>query len=213
MGRVFAVTTWVLIMSLFGCNPADADRSESTTGEPATGASSMPSFDCASASGQIETLVCQDEQLGALDRGLDEVYQAALRRWPENIVAEQRAIQRGWISGRNECWKTDDPRACTVESYQQRTAELQIRSGALMAATPVGHSCTGGEDKPFWAAFYSQTNPPSVVLTYGDDQVIGLSAPSASGSRYVATNMVFWEHQGEATVDWYGVQLTCRPVQ
>jgi len=85
------------------------------------------------------------------------------------------------IKGRNDCWKADDPRACTELSYRTRIVELQIKSGQLMAPTPVGYVCTGGEAKPFFATFYRQTDPPSAVITYGNDQVIAFVAPSGSG--------------------------------
>jgi hypothetical protein len=29
----------------------------------------------------------------------------------------------------------------------------------------------------------------------------------------MAKGMEFWEHQGEATVDWYGTKLVCKPLQ
>jgi uncharacterized protein len=58
-----------------------------------------------------------------------------------------------------------------------------------------------------------QTDPMSAVITYGDDQVIAFAARSASGARYTADNMEFWEHQGEATVNWYGTMLTCKAVK
>ena len=32
---------------------------------------------------------------------------------------------------------------------------------------------------------------------------------SGSGARYAAPNVELWEHQGEATLDWYGKKLTC----
>jgi len=47
-------------------------------------------------------------------------------------------------------------------------------------------------------------------LTYGNDQTIAFVAPSGSGARYTAQNVEFWEHQGEATIDWYGTELRCK---
>lgn len=170
-----------------------------------------PSFDCAKASSQVEQLVCKDEGLTALDRRLAEVYAAATKSWPENVAAEQRAYQRGWIKGRDECWKDTDVRACTERSYETRIVELQIRSGQLQAPTPVGYACSGGEGKPFLVTYYQETDPKSAVITYGDDQVIALAAPTGSGARYTAAGVELWEHQGEAAVEWFGTKLTCRP--
>jgi uncharacterized protein len=75
----------------------------------------------------------------------------------------------------------------------------------------VGYVCTGGDGQPFAATFYNETDPPSAVLTHGDDQVIAFVAPSGSGARYEAANVEFWEHQGEASVEWRGKALVCRP--
>jgi uncharacterized protein len=133
-------------------------------GEPR---SAGPTFDCERASGQVETLICKDAGLAALDRRMAEVYAAAIEAWPANIAAEQRAYQRGWIKGSNDCWKADDPRACTELAYRTRIVELQIKCGQLTAPTPIGYACTGAEGRPFFASFYPQTDPPSAVLTCG----------------------------------------------
>ncbi|MEZ5286384.1 MAG: MliC family protein [Vicinamibacterales bacterium] len=178
----------------------------------AQGTGTGPSFDCARASGQVEQLVCKDAELAGLDRRLAATYAAALANWPANIAAEQRATQRGWIRGRDECWKASDVRACVVDSYQTRIVELQIKSGQIEAPSAVGFQCAGAENKPFFATFYKETEPPSVVLTFGDDQVIAFIARSGSGARYTAANVEYWEHQGEASVEWFGTRLTCRPL-
>jgi len=169
-----------------------------------------PSFDCAKASGQVEKLICADEALAALDRKLTETYAKAMKQWPADEQSTQRALQRGWVKGRNECWKADDVRACVEASYRTRIAELQIQSGQLTAPTPVTYTCDGNPGQPFTAAFYRDTDPPSAVLTYGGDQTIAFIARSASGARYTAANVEFWEHHGEATVEWYGTKLTCK---
>jgi uncharacterized protein len=168
-----------------------------------------PTFDCSKASGQVEKLICKDPELAALDRKMANIYAAAMKRFPADIAAKERVYQRGWIKGRNDCWKAEDVRRCVVEEYRTRIVELQIRSGQLMAPTAIGYECPE-KGKPFFATFYRETDPPSAVLTYGNDQVIAFLTPSASGSKYVATHMEFWEHHGEATVDWYGTKMTCK---
>ncbi|MEG3050923.1 MAG: MliC family protein, partial [Thermomonas sp.] len=64
--------------------------------------------------------------------------------------------------------------------------------------------------KPFTATFYND-EPRAAVLTWGNDQAIVPAAPSASGARYAADGVEFWEHQGEAKVDFFGNKLTCKP--
>ena len=36
-----------------------------------------------------------------------------------------KAVQRGWVKGRNECWKSTDPISCIKGEYQLRINELQ----------------------------------------------------------------------------------------
>lgn len=196
LGRLFLVALSVLM-------------SGSTISSTAA-AHSGPTFDCTDASGEVETLICQDERLAALDRRMAEVYEAAMAALPTEDAATERVMQRGWISGRNECWKEDDVRACTELSYQTRMAQLQIKSGQLIAPIPFGYTCEGGDGRPVTAAFYGQTEPPSVVITVGSDQVIAFRAAAASGARYIAARVEFWEHQGEVTLEWFGTTRTCR---
>ena len=102
---------------------------------PIAHAQTSPTFDCAKASGEVEKLICADDELAALDRKMAEVYAKAVESWSSESseeVTKQRAMQRGWISGRNDCWKSDDVKACAVLAYRTRIAELQIQSGQLM---------------------------------------------------------------------------------
>jgi uncharacterized protein len=170
-----------------------------------------PSFDCAKATGEVQQLVCKDAGLAALDRKLADVYTKALKGWPAEIAAEQRAIQRGWIKGRDDCWKAKDVRSCADLEYKTRIVHLQIKSGQLMAPTPVEFACKGGENQPVTASFYKDTDPQSAVLTVGNDQVIAFIAPAASGARYTAQGVEFWEHQGTASITWFDTKLTCTP--
>lgn len=88
-----------------------------------------PSFACDQAQGTVESMVCEDEELMKLDLYLDELFRAALKNFPEEELASLRAIQRGWISGRNDCWKDADIRPCVVDQYLTRLSELEVKSG------------------------------------------------------------------------------------
>ncbi|HSE43265.1 MAG TPA: MliC family protein [Acidobacteriota bacterium] len=175
-------------------------------------ANSKPSFDCSKATGQIEQLICKDETLAKLDRKMAQVFEDAMKKWPADEANKQKIIQRGWIKGRNDCWKADDLRACVQNEYNTRIVVIQIQSGQLMVPTPIGYECEGNESKQFTVVFYNDTDPKSAVLTFGDDQVIAFSTPAASGAKYSAQNMEFWEHHGEATVDWYGTKMKCKSI-
>jgi len=96
-----------------------------------------------------------------------------------------------------------------LEAYQTRLVELQIARGAQVVPAPVEYAC-GDNSKPFTAVFYNDIDPRSAVLTYGgDSQAIVFAQPSGSGSKYARDQVTFWEHQGEATVSWYGTELKC----
>ncbi len=80
----------------------------------AQGAAPGPSFDCRKVPAQsIAAQVCADPALVQLDRRLAEVYAAARpvaarMKPPPPLVAEQR----GWVKGRDDCWKAADQRIC-----------------------------------------------------------------------------------------------------
>ncbi|MEZ5573521.1 MAG: MliC family protein [Halioglobus sp.] len=168
-----------------------------------------PGFDCAKADGQVQQLVCSDDQLAALDLRLTEVYLTALKNLPHENLALLKSEQRGWIKSRDECWKSDNVSDCVTLEYRTRIVQLQIQSGQLTAPTAVSFACSRTEKVPLFATFYNDTAPPAVVLTRGNDQVIAFVDRSGSGARYTAYGVEFWEHQGEATINWFGTELVC----
>ena len=167
-----------------------------------------PSFDCANAANEIEKLVCADPELAAVDVRLAAVYDKELNR-PETVKPAMAATQRGWVKGRDDCWKEEDKRRCVLEAYWTRLAELQINSPETTTPTPLEMRCDDNS-QPVSASFYNGFDPPALVLTVGNDQAILFSEPSASGSKYGRSGAEFWEHQGEAKIDFYGNKLTCR---
>jgi uncharacterized protein len=171
-------------------------------------AAAEPGFDCAKASHKVEQLICEDDALAGLDRKLSQLYRQAEKDFSAEEAARQRTAQRAWIVKRNACEKETDVRGCVENAYRQRTIALQIMTGQVEAPTTVGLSCKGHESTPVFASFH-QTDPPSAVLTYGQEQVTAFIAQSGSGSRYVADGVEYWEHQGEATVKWKGQDLSC----
>ena len=84
-------------------------------------------IDCNRAAGSIETLICHDKTLLALDRQLASTYRKAVQQARHQRPNLLPAEQRGSIKGRNDCWKSDDPRACIEREYRHRIAELQAR--------------------------------------------------------------------------------------
>lgn len=174
-----------------------------------------PAFDCAKAAGEIESLICQNADLAALDRELAEVYAASLQAL-KGVADEKEAVkslktyQRGWIKGRNDCWKAEDKRRCTEDLYRMRIAELQAHYTLMDGADPVFYVCNGNPADEIVATFYP-TDPQAVRLERGDSQVIALQTRSASGARYAADfGILFWEKGGKAQVEWpQGTKFTC----
>lgn len=105
---------------------AEDEVSFAPTAQKTTSAKSGPSFSCAAVTkGSMEELICQSSTLSAMDLKLTETYKQALVKSHNNSTL--KAEQRGWIKGRNECWKEDDKNACLANSYQQRLSELQSK--------------------------------------------------------------------------------------
>jgi uncharacterized protein len=179
---------------------------------PAIGSATAadPSFDCDNAAGTIEEMICNDEGLAALDRKLAEVYAAAAWKAVDEHPPLLRAEQRGWIKGRNECWKSEDPRSCAASSYRTRIAELQARYRLVPQDGPFGYVCEGDPRNEVVVSFF-RTEPPTLIAERGDQVSVMHLQPSASGSKYQGRNEMFWEHQGEATIVWgYGAdEMRC----
>ncbi|PSU29073.1 hypothetical protein C9I99_25445 [Photobacterium lutimaris] len=170
---------------------------------------SEPAFDCTKAEGAVETLICKDTYLASQDQKMQQVFDKAMAQLPADDVKIQKAMQRGWIKGRNECWKADDMRECTDFAYKSRIVELQIINGQLEVPKSISLDC-GDNSQPFTAVFYNQTDPASLVLTRGNDQVIALAESMASGIKYYGQNMEYGEHQGEITIKWFDSTFECQ---
>ena len=169
----------------------------------------QPAFDCSKASGEVEQLICEDASLQALDRELARTWAKATETWPAEVATEQRAMQRGWIKGRNDCWKAEDVKDCVSFADRSRTVELSISAGLVTAPGYYSLACDDGFTGPFTAAFYNDLEPQALVLTRGNDQVIAMTAPTGSGTRYTAPGVEFRSKGKDAMIDWFGTSLSC----
>jgi uncharacterized protein len=175
---------------------------------------SPPSFDCEAAGHAAEDLVCADPALAAKDRRLADVYTRSLDKLAAtsggaDAIRDLKAYQRGWIDGRNDCWKADDQRRCVDESYDRRIAELEARYLLVEPAEPVFFRCSDGSEI---VASFVPTELPTVRLERGDTTEIAWLEPAASGARYEAPfGIVFWTQGDEAMVEWpQGAKFRCR---
>jgi uncharacterized protein len=165
-----------------------------------------PGFDCSKALSDAEKLICTDNKLAELDNQLRGVYQTALGNFPERERKNLKAMQRGWIKGRDDCWKADNLRSCVQYAYESRIVELQIQGGQLTVPEPVNYRCESGEYDYLTAIFFTDTLIPVVVLTgnTGRDswQATLILSPSGSGAKYTGQDMLFWSKDKEAMVQW-----------
>ena len=180
----------------------------------------QPSFDCAKAESSAEELVCADDKLAALDRRLAQRYAAAteaaagLDAGADEAVRNLRATQRGWIKGRDDCWKADDLRDCVMSAYLIRENQL-VTQWILQEPGAVARFYCNDNRANEITAFFFDTELPSVRLEYGDSVDSGSLTRTASGSRYDASfGRSIWIKGGEATVIWpEGTEMACRLAQ
>lgn len=179
---------------------------------PLLASAATPSFDCTKAAGAVETLICQDAGLALLDNELAALYPKAIADLSAAQVKRERAMQRGWIKGRNDCWKGEDLRQCVEDSYRQQITELQIKGGQLMVPSPINYQC--GKGVTLSTYFYNEAKLPAAVINLSEggsqQQVLAYEVPGASGARYEGQNLTLLTKGNEATLERYGQPpLTC----
>jgi uncharacterized protein len=191
-------------------------------GIPGLALATSPSFDCKHAEGQTEQLICKDETLARLDRETTRLYGLALDA--HSLPAAQKktllAEQRGWIKGRNDCWKSADGKACATNSYLQRIYELRhAYAGARtqddkgISRGPFDIRCPGVA--AVIAGTFVQTEPGFAYLRWLDQQLMLRQTPAASGARYAATTndgeAMFWDKGPDAQLELPGKRaMSCR---
>jgi len=139
------------------------------------------------------------------------VYNAASKKAVNEHPPVLKAEQRGWVKGRNECWKSDNKRACLEENYKLRIAELQAKYRLVQGKGPVMYGCYGDPQNVVTAMFF-QTDPPTLIAERGDQVSLMYLQRSGSGAKYQGRNESLWEHQGKATITWgYGAkEMRCQ---
>lgn len=207
--RLFAALCAVLVLSACGAK-ADQPAPASTT--PASAATSAPTthpaaVDCAKPASDAQRLVCNDQQLGDLDRRLQAAYQQALAR-PGADQGALGAAQASWAAARDACPQNTDLRSCVLEAYRTRLVQLAVADPATAQPPVVAYQCPA-DDGPLTAQFYNQFDPPTAVLNWKGNQQILFQQPSGSGARYGRQGSEYWEHQGEVRLDLNGTKFVC----
>lgn len=171
-----------------------------------------PSFPCGvTKTGSIKAIICDDEQLSTLDRTLSDIYVAASHKAKNKLLPLLKAEQKGWLKGRNDCWKADNKKECVKTEYLHRIAELQAQYQLVPGIGPVHFICDDIPTKEVVATFF-HTDPATLIAEYGNSVSLMYVQPSGSGARYQGRNESFWEHQGEVLIIWgYGAsEMRCR---
>lgn len=176
----------------------------------APGYAAKPSFDCAKTDGAAAEQVCGDKELAALDQELTRLFALAKNGLTASRRKELIATQRGWIKGRDECWKGRDLRRCVMESYVMRIHEL--RQGYADARSQDSKGISQGPlavrcdrlDALIGLTFVGNA-PKHAYLEWLNQSIITTLEPSGSGSRYTAHYddgaFVFWIKGDAATFE------------
>lgn len=174
-----------------------------------------PAFDCAKAESSAEKLICEDAELAALDRRLADRFAAAVQVaegldvGAEEATNTLRAMQRGWISGRDECWKEPDLRVCVETEYLQREAELVAEFMLEPPSETVELTC----GPRALTAMTFATDLPGLRVEEGDSVYIGAQlAMDSPGAYYMRSAGGLVMDGGTTSVsDAYGEEHACQP--
>jgi len=183
---------------------------------PLAAPAASPSFDCAKADGEVETLICSDAALAALDSKLDATYKAAAGKAEGALATRLREDQRGWVKGRNECWKAtttawitaswtvDTVRACVDAQYRLRTSELQALWRLLPPET-VAFACNGNPANEVTSNFFA-SDPPTARLERGDRTVTLWQVGASAEGLYEGQNVSVVRRGADLKVSWLDVE-------
>ena len=181
-------------------------------GLPVVALAQGPTFDCAKAQGEVENLICGDTSLAALDRKLADVYKAASVKAKGTLLTRLREDQRGWISGRNDCWKAnqktwitatwtvDTVKGCVDAQYRLRTSELQS-VWQLVPPKTVSYACQNNPANEVVASFF-ETDPATIRLERGDRTVTMWLVGAASAGLYEGQNVSLVRKANQVKVSW-----------
>jgi uncharacterized protein len=166
------------------------------------------SIDCTRAASAVEEMVCRDGALASLDRKLVDVYATASKTATSDQKNRLAADQQRWLSERDACSKSSDKTACTKELYLQRIADLQAQFKLVTSHGPFHFVCNGDPGNVLVAQYFD-SDPATARFTHDGRTVTAFVQRSGSGARYGGPSVSYWEHQGEASVVWFGRTMKC----
>lgn len=187
-----------------------------------------PTFNCAKAQGEVEQQICADPALAALDRQLDAAYQAASAKARGEPAKTLRATQRGWVKGRNDCWKANGQETwitatwtvktvkdCIDAQYRVRTSELQA-VWRLLPPRTVSLACQGNPANEVIVNTFA-SNPATIRLERGDRTATLWQVGAAADGRFEGQNVALVQQGGGVKLRWLDTHtgqtddLDCKP--
>lgn len=201
-------------LALSGCavDPREA-LPQITPTPPEKGSPSSP-LDCTTAQG-VSRRVCDNDELTALDRRLGKVFASVESQTPEAQRATLRAVQQGWIRGRDECSKQGDAksggqRRCIAELYQRRIAELQAQYALVEQRGPLHFMC-GDRPANEVTVTWFETEPKTLIAERGDSASL-MYHQAGTGPDYRGRNESLSEHRDAITIVWGlgAPRITCQ---
>ena len=171
-----------------------------------------PTFDCAKAQGEVEELICSDPSLAALDQELAEAYRAALAKARDGLDKQLKVEQRGWVKGRNECWKAknktwitatwtvDTVKDCVYAQYRLRISVLQA-IWRLLPPKTVSFACQNNPANVVVADFFA-TDPATIRLERGDRTATLWLVGSESSGLYEGQNVSLVLKGNDLKLSW-----------
>ena len=180
---------------------------------PQAALAEAPTFNCAKAQGEVEKLICNDASLAALDRKLDSAYKAASAKATGKLATQLREEQRGWVKGRNDCWKANGQetwitatwtvntvKGCVDAQYRLRTSELQA-VWQLVPPKTVFYACQNNPANQVVANFFD-TDPATIRLERGDRARTLWRVGDAGAGKYEGQNVSLVRQGSELKIGW-----------
>jgi hypothetical protein len=131
---------------------------------------------------------------------------------PGPLAKRLRAEQRGWVKGRDDCWKAtqktwitaswtvDSVKACVDAQYRLRTSELQA-VWRLLPARTVLYACQDTPANEVVATFF-ETDPRTLRLERGDTTTTLWRVPASGEGAFEGRNVSAVERGPGLEVSW-----------
>lgn len=125
-----------------------------------------PSYNCEQKNlSSVEVLICNNSLLAAKDLALHERYKQLTTTVTDDAFARYvKVTQRGWIKGRNECWKSEPVDVCVNNEYAARMAKLDTLFRHYHEAPVVKLSCDTEPQVHYWFRRYN-TDPLTATVS------------------------------------------------